>query len=379
MSVSFDQAVLEGLDASKPAASAGTIGRLYFATDTGKVYRDNGSAWVERANDLQLGTTATTATAGNDSRLSDARTPTAHATTHQSGGSDAFTGIVPASAFAPAGLTGATAASRYVGATASGAPASGTFAVGDFVIDQGGKAWICTTAGSPGTWTQLAGGGGNALTVEEVDGSPTDSAVTKIVFPNGTLSIASHIATYTPAASGGGDFVTVDQVNLAADATSVRFPASGSLPTGYGAWRLTIHGRGTDAFADAGLVLQYNADTGSNYDWARTFGGATTGNTYSAAQTSMQCGVLPGGTAAAGRAGLVDLLIGNPADTTFYKSFASVSTELSDVSASGLLWRHGGLWRSTSAITSLLVTANLKAGTILTLAGQKAYASPRTS
>jgi hypothetical protein len=62
--------------------------------------------------------------------------------------------------FAPTGLTGATQASRYVGATASGAPGSGTFALGDFVIDQTGKVWICTTAGSPGTWTQAGGSSG---------------------------------------------------------------------------------------------------------------------------------------------------------------------------------------------------------------------------
>lgn len=61
----------------------------------------------------------------------------------------------------PAGLTGATAATRYVGGTASGAPASGTFAVGDFVIDQTGKLWVCTTAGTPGTWTQIGSGGGS--------------------------------------------------------------------------------------------------------------------------------------------------------------------------------------------------------------------------
>ncbi len=59
------------------------------------------------------------------------------------------------------GLTGATAASRYVGATTSGAPTTGTFSVGDFVIDQTGKVWVCTTAGTPGTWT---GVGGAALT-----------------------------------------------------------------------------------------------------------------------------------------------------------------------------------------------------------------------
>ena len=57
----------------------------------------------------------------------------------------------------PANLTGVTQPTRYVGATASGAPVAGSFLVGDFVIDQTGKVWICTSAGSPGTWT-LTGG-----------------------------------------------------------------------------------------------------------------------------------------------------------------------------------------------------------------------------
>lgn len=65
--------------------------------------------------------------------------------------------------YAPTGLTGATAASRYAGATASAAPVSGTFALGDFVIDQTGKVWVCTTAGTPGTWTQTGGSGGSAV------------------------------------------------------------------------------------------------------------------------------------------------------------------------------------------------------------------------
>jgi hypothetical protein len=59
--------------------------------------------------------------------------------------------------FAPTGLTGATAASRYVGATTGGPPASGTFAVGDHVIDQTGPIWVCTAAGSPGTWFPVGG------------------------------------------------------------------------------------------------------------------------------------------------------------------------------------------------------------------------------
>lgn len=45
---------------------------------------------------------------------------------------------------------------------------------------------------------------GVPLTVQEVDGSPTDTGVTAIVFPNGTVSFAGHVATYTPAGGGGG-------------------------------------------------------------------------------------------------------------------------------------------------------------------------------
>jgi hypothetical protein len=55
------------------------------------------------------------------------------------------------------GAPGATANSRYAGATASGAPSSGTFVPGDFVIDQTGAIWICTVAGTPGTWVAPAG------------------------------------------------------------------------------------------------------------------------------------------------------------------------------------------------------------------------------
>ena len=51
------------------------------------------------------------------------------------------------------GVGNATSATRYVGGTANGAPTSGTFAVGDFIIDQTGTIWVCTTAGTPGTWT----------------------------------------------------------------------------------------------------------------------------------------------------------------------------------------------------------------------------------
>ena len=63
---------------------------------------------------------------------------------------------VTGQSFTPTGLTGATAPSRYAGATTSGAPQSGTFALGDFVIDESGTIWVCTVAGSPGSWSDVA-------------------------------------------------------------------------------------------------------------------------------------------------------------------------------------------------------------------------------
>lgn len=56
----------------------------------------------------------------------------------------------------PLGLTGATVATRYVGGNASGAPASGTFAVADYVVNGDGSLWVCTVAGSPGTWVDTS-------------------------------------------------------------------------------------------------------------------------------------------------------------------------------------------------------------------------------
>ena len=59
------------------------------------------------------------------------------------------------------GIGGSTSPSRYVGATTGGAPASGTYKVGDWAADTSGSFWMCTVAGTPGTWVKI--GGSSAL------------------------------------------------------------------------------------------------------------------------------------------------------------------------------------------------------------------------
>jgi hypothetical protein len=72
--------------------------------------------------------------------------------------SPTFTGVVTTPALAVSGLTGSLSASRYVGATASGAPTTGAHLVGDWCWALDGALWLCTANGTPGTWAQVSGG-----------------------------------------------------------------------------------------------------------------------------------------------------------------------------------------------------------------------------
>ena len=67
-----------------------------------------------------------------------------------------FAAEVSATDFKATGMAGATAGMRVVGATTTGAPVSGTFSVDDMITTKDGNIWICTTAGSPGTWLNAA-------------------------------------------------------------------------------------------------------------------------------------------------------------------------------------------------------------------------------
>lgn len=105
------------------------------------------------------------------------------------------------------GLTGATAASRYVGATASGAPVAGTFAKGDYVIDQTGEVWICTVAGTPGTWkaagsgTELAFAANTSGTNSTFTDPPADLTGVTITFTVGSKPV--YVESYAPLMNNG--------------------------------------------------------------------------------------------------------------------------------------------------------------------------------
>ena len=149
-----------------------------------------------------------------------------------------------------AGMTGATAASRYVGATASGAPTTGTFAVGDWIIDQTGKIYVATVAGSPGTWVQVgAGGGGASITqvtfaestaapnatvyVDSITAAGASTNVDLALSPKGTGALTAQVADSTTAGGNKRGTYSVDWQTTRAAATQSAIGPRGVISGGY--------------------------------------------------------------------------------------------------------------------------------------------------
>jgi hypothetical protein len=116
-----------------------------------------------------------------------------------------FSSEVTATDFKATGLTGATAASRYVGGTTSGAPTSGTFVVGDFIIDQTATIWVCIAAGTPGNWAPT-----ESQNVRST-GSSTTAAIGEIIITTGGST--GVLITLPTSAVGGSTFGIINDNN----------------------------------------------------------------------------------------------------------------------------------------------------------------------
>ena len=133
--------------------------------------------------------------------------------------------VVPANAdylaVATGGLTGATNATRYVGGTANGAPSSGTFAVGDFIVDATASVWICVVAGTPGTWASSIS---NHVTLR--------SATATAKYNEITLFTGSTAGQTISAAGSPIDSVTWSVINNSSVPLTLSFSANAMYPLG---------------------------------------------------------------------------------------------------------------------------------------------------
>lgn len=145
-------------------------------------------------------------------------------------GSINLTNFMEATAFISSGkASGSTSSSTYAGGTASGSPATGTYALGDYVIDQTGNIWICTTAGTPGTWMPVGGGQG-------IMAAPTTTTSTGTASSGTTDTIDTVLGNYQFTAVSGRRYKVIhsgllSNTSVSGDTFALRIRDSGSSST----------------------------------------------------------------------------------------------------------------------------------------------------
>lgn len=172
--------------------------------------------------------------------------------------------------------------------------------------------------------------------------------------------------TYEPLAS----------TTLGSAAASVTFGSGGTLPQTYTDLVLVTFARTTTALTYDDITLRFNGDSGSNYSRTFVYGNGTSALSGRASNQSRLYYWTADGTGVPSNTYPMAIAqVMSYSNTNVFKTVLS-STDLGDY----VTVRQVGLWRSTSAITSIVIepgpdgTPNLAAGSTFSLFGIKASA-----
>ena len=178
----------------------------------------------------------------------------------------------------------------------------------------------------------------------------TDKAITATELSTGLAALA------------GGHVLISEQI-LGSSAATVTFS---SIPSTYSDLLLKVVARGTDAGAAVGVNMQFNGDTGSNYDReTASAAGTTITMAESLGITSIPIAAIAAGGAPANVANAFTIEVPGYKGTTFQKSaMAMVARKQGTSTGTIYVETRSGFWRSTSAITSIVLS--LSAGSFAT-------------
>jgi hypothetical protein len=159
-------------------------------------------------------------------------------------------------------------------------------------------------------------------------------------------------SSFRSAAGPVGAYDALATITLSSTATSVIFTG---IPTGYKHLQLRVFSRTARSGVDRdGIFIQANGDTANNYNSHLIYGSGTTAGAYvPGTMPQMQLGIGAGATAPANvfGAAVIDLL--DYENVNKFKTFRGFTGV--DNNGAGEVSLNSGLWRSTSAVTSIRV------------------------
>lgn len=165
--------------------------------------------------------------------------------------------------------------------------------------------------------------------------------------------------------SGGGAYVKLGEIITSGGQATATFS---TIPQGYRDLELRMYARGSTAATSVEAYIQFNGDTGNNYNWLRWNRTGTAGATPT---NKINIAEIPASTSPANIAGDSVSNIAAYTQTTFAKRATTVSG--GRFTAGSYPQEATGDWTSTAAITSILVllaAGNFVNGSIITLYGR---------
>lgn len=189
-----------------------------------------------------------------------------------------------------------------------------------------------------------------------------DQDTDQLVYWNGTA--------WVPVGQAARAWTVIDEKTP--NAATVDFT---SIPATFRHLQIILTGRGNAAVTAANAFAQINADGGANYQYQYVQGnGATASASNASGGTNIACGSMPGTSAAASRAGTLELLFPDYRSTTFKKTILTRGGFVDLPGTGGWSAAFVHLWDSTAAINRVTISFNAIGtgwvnGTVATLLG----------